>query len=94
MNCKHCGKAVEIVNGVTVNAITGNVHCGDGSYREHEPNTPHRPHPVQIVNRLEVIDHRTDSDDFGRRLVIFTDKPFHVTESRQDNGRTLKIFLD
>lgn len=51
-------------------------------------------HPVQIINRLEVIDHRTDSDDFGRRLVIFTDKPFHVTESRQDNGRTLKIFLD
>lgn len=55
---------------------------------------PPNKHPAQIVNRFEVIDHRRNSDQVGRRLVIRTDESFMITESRQDGGRTLKILLD
>ena len=45
------------------------------------------------LTRLEVIDHRKETPEFGRRLVIWTDKIIKVELSEQDDGRTLKIFV-
>lgn len=42
---------------------------------------------MKKVNRLEVI------GDNGRLLTVWVERPFEVTESLQDEGRTLKIFL-
>jgi hypothetical protein len=46
-----------------------------------------------VANRLEVIDHTTTNPEYPRRLVKWDDKPFKVSLSFQDDGRTLKVFL-
>lgn len=52
--------------------------------------------PVQAesrVTRFEVIDHRTGAPPRGR-ILIADDEHMQVTLSRQDDGTTLKVFLD
>ena len=44
------------------------------------------------VTRFEVIDHR--SEDGGRCLIIGPDKSLSVRPTLQDDGRTLKVFLN
>ena len=44
-----------------------------------------------IVTRIEVIDHRTNGAPTGRAFVAWDAA---VTLSYQDNGRTLKVFVD
>lgn len=46
------------------------------------------------VNRLEVIDHTGKTLVVGRAYVKWEDYDFTVTLSAQDDGKTLKIFLD
>lgn len=48
---------------------------------------------VYEVSRFEVIDHRDDSANPGRVLVVWEKENFKVEPSLQDDGRTLKIFL-
>lgn len=43
-----------------------------------------------IVNRIEVIDHQSGE---GRVFTKWTEGDYRVEFSRQDNGRTLKIFI-
>lgn len=45
------------------------------------------------VNRIEVINHAS-TGMFGRSLVKWEDQDFRVRLSMQDEGRTLKIFLE
>ena len=50
------------------------------------------------IKRFEIIDHRKNSEDQGRRLVIGSNwhdaREFEVELSYQDNNETLKIFLN
>lgn len=43
------------------------------------------------VNRFEVINHLSDGS--GREVIVWQGELFEVTESIQDGGMTLKIFL-
>jgi hypothetical protein len=42
------------------------------------------------VNRLEIIDWTGQ----GKRYIKWVDKPFKVSYDLQDDGRTLKLFLE
>ena len=44
------------------------------------------------ITRLEVIDHTSTAENFGRAFVKWDDK-MKIEFSYQDNDRTLKIFL-
>lgn len=46
-----------------------------------------------VANRIEVIDHTGTNEESPRRLVKWDDRPFKVSLSFQDDGKTLKIFL-
>ena len=48
------------------------------------------------INRIEIINHATNRHPFGRLLVLYKEKfDFKEIEiSIQDDGETLKIFLD
>jgi len=49
------------------------------------------------LTRFEVIDHRGSpetNEGFGRRLVIWKKTPITVAVSVQDDGRTVKIFIN
>lgn len=52
----------------------------------------HQAGRATVVTRLEVIDHRRGGA--GRVLVIPPSDLFAVSTSLQDDGRTLKIFID
>lgn len=47
--------------------------------------------PEDLVTRFEVIDHRAGASPPGRVLACYD---VQVTLARQDDGRTLKVFLD
>ncbi len=49
---------------------------------------------LSSVTRLELIDHTKSSEDGGGRSVVFWDLRKHVVLSLQDDGRTLKVFVD
>jgi hypothetical protein len=53
------------------------------------PDLHHNPGYAHGVTRLEVIDHRTNGK--GRLLTI---RPCSIEVSLQDEGQTLKIFVD
>jgi len=46
-----------------------------------------------VANRFEVIDHTNTNEEYPRRLTKWDDKPFKISLSFQDDGRTLKVFL-
>lgn len=51
--------------------------------------------PMLDITRMEIIDHRnTEMPSATRRETIFWDKSVELTSSVQDNGRTLKLFLN
>lgn len=46
------------------------------------------------LTRFEVIDHRKNALEYGRRLVIRQKTPITVAVSVQDDGRTVKVFIN
>ena len=46
------------------------------------------------VNRVEVIDHTKSLEDGGGREYVFWEESAKVTLSLQDDGRTLKVFIE
>jgi hypothetical protein len=50
----------------------------------------YKPNYLRDVNRLEVIDHRSD----GLHGRVFSVRPCRVELSFQDHNRTLKVFVD
>lgn len=46
------------------------------------------------ITRFEVIDHREESEEKGRIIVVGPNENLLVRASIQDDGRTLKIFLN
>lgn len=47
----------------------------------------------RVVTRFELIDHRSESIDQGRRVTIYDALPMRVEQVFQDDGRTCKVFL-
>lgn len=46
-----------------------------------------------MITRVEVIDNRNNATSIGRVLVV-RDETMSATYQLQDDGRTLKVFLD
>ena len=47
-----------------------------------------------MPNRIEVIDHTSNAEKFGRAFVKRGEVEFTVTVEEQDDGKTVKIFID
>lgn len=48
------------------------------------------------INRVEVINHAVNPEnkDFGRIFSYWTEMPVSISVQIQDDGRTMKIFID
>lgn len=46
------------------------------------------------INRVEVIDHTKGFEDGGGRAYVFWEDKAKVTLHIQDDGRTLKVFIE
>jgi len=49
---------------------------------------------ISKVTRLEVIDWSKPAEDGGGRVFVHWDDKTKITLDRQDDGRTLKVFIE
>jgi hypothetical protein len=83
----------EKITNIVVDVMTG--HNWDYLYKAiHELVKDNTEERTFTVNRFEIIDHCEGSHNFGRTVIKRSVKDFRVQESVQDDGRTLKVFIN